>query len=65
MLSIGIGAFDVPDLRESCRRRSLSQRVSTYNQRIVGEKDALAEEVSMSIGAWLDICIAASCLRRH
>ncbi len=51
MLSIGFGSFDVPDLRELCRRRSLSQRVSTYNQRIVGEKDALAEEVSMAVDA--------------
>lgn len=28
-------------------RRSLSQRVATHNQRVVGEQDALAEEVQL------------------
>ena len=37
--------------REVCRagtfcRRALSERVATYNQRVVGEGDSLAEEVS-------------------
>ena len=33
----------------SCDRRTLSQRVATYNQRLVGENDALAEDVRCSV----------------
>ena len=29
----------------TCCRRALSERVATYNQRVVGEGDSLAEEV--------------------
>ena len=39
-------------LRLRCRRRSLSQRVSQYNQRTIGETDALAEEVLNRLAFW-------------
>jgi hypothetical protein len=44
-----------PLLRMRCRR-SLSQRVATHNQRVLGEQDALAEEVRFNTSILTALC---------